>query len=134
MAEQTAWWLKLVAAGLVSAVVAIGGSVLLSWRDLGVFSARLDILERHATDGERKLAELITAHNAVVTAETRNTTHRLEHEKTSERWINQIIRNSELIREMRSTPEARPDPFTGTEGRELQRQIDELSSKLRKSQ
>ena len=64
-----------------------------------------------------------------------NTLHRTEHDKTAAIWISQIVENEQAIHglsrevsELRSMPSARPDPFTGTDGRKLEQRIRDLES------
>ena len=62
-----------------------------------------------------------------------NSAHRVEHESESEYWVGEIRSNTNAIRvieqrvaELRSMPQARPDPFTGTDGRKLLQRIERL--------
>ena len=62
-----------------------------------------------------------------------NSAHRVEHESESEYWVGEIRSNTNAIRvieqrvaELRSVPQARPDPFTGTDGRKLRERIERL--------
>jgi len=55
-----------------------------------------------------------------------NSAHRVEHDKNAEEWKQRIRRNESGVRELTNNASARPDPFTGTEGRQLERRIDQL--------
>ena len=62
-----------------------------------------------------------------------NSEHRVVHEEQSRHWISQIIRNRDDVRdleqsvaELRAVPQARPDPFTGTDGDALRARIERL--------
>lgn len=51
--------------------------------------------------------------------------HKLEHDKLADREIARITRIEQAVNDLRSTTgDKRPDPFTGTEGRELERRMD----------
>lgn len=59
-----------------------------------------------------------------------NTAHRISHEREAQQWIDRIKRNEQSVREiqraigeLRSVPAARPDPFTDTQGRELEQRF-----------
>lgn len=123
-------WLKLVATGLVSVAVAMGSAGLLSWRDLGVIDSRIGVLERRTDGLERRLEQSDDTVSVLAAQANTNSIHRMEHEKSAERWIDQIVQNTKEIQNLQRNTNARPDPFTGTMGRELeervQRQINEL--------
>jgi hypothetical protein len=55
-----------------------------------------------------------------------NSIHRIEHEKNAQQWINKIIENERDIHALQSNANARKDPFTGTEGRQLEQRIRRL--------
>lgn len=64
-----------------------------------------------------------------------NTEHRIAHDERSKHWISEIVRNRDDVRqleqyvaELRSVPSARPDPFTGEDGRALQERIEQLEA------
>jgi len=50
--------------------------------------------------------------------------HVQEHEKQSEYWIQRIESNTNRLGRLATDSAARPDPFTGTQGRELERRLD----------
>ena len=52
--------------------------------------------------------------------------HMDRHETEANYWKQRIDRNRDEIRKIMKSPSARPDPFTGTEGKELERRIDKL--------
>jgi hypothetical protein len=112
-----------IAVAVISAllVAAIGQGVVV-WRDNSVLSSGLEELRRAVdanTDSLRAIAQQAHA----------NSIHRLEHEKQAERWIDKILENEHNIHALQQQPAARPDPFTGTEGRELERRLRVLESK-----
>ena len=99
--------------GVVLPAVAILITVL-TWSH-GVFVGLLDRIAR--------LDSIVAANSA----------HRVEHESESEYWVGEIRSNTNAIRvieqrvaELRSVPQARPDPFTGTDGRKLRERIERL--------
>mgnify|MGYP001547381064 CR=1 FL=1 len=55
-----------------------------------------------------------------------NSAHRVEHDRNAEEWKQRIRLNESGLRELTNNASARPDPFTGTEGRQLERRIDIL--------
>jgi hypothetical protein len=48
------------------------------------------------------------------------------HEKTAGEWKQRIIENERALRQLQTAPSARPDPFTGSEGRQLEYRIERL--------
>ena len=48
------------------------------------------------------------------------------HQDTSIEWRDRISSLEKRMHELMTEPQTRPDPFTGTQGRELQRRIDRL--------
>jgi hypothetical protein len=56
-----------------------------------------------------------------------NSEHHIEsHNNESEQWKQRIIRLENQIYEMQTMPKARPDPFTGSMGRELEKRLQKL--------
>jgi hypothetical protein len=96
-------------------VAAIGQGIIV-WRDNSVLSVGLEDLQR-AVDANTATIRVI-AEQAYA-----NSIHRVEHEKQADRWIAKILENERSIHSLQQQPSARPDPFTGTEGRELERRI-----------
>ena len=98
-------------------VAAIGQGVVV-WRDNSVLSSSVEDIQR-AVDAialtQRNLAEQSHA----------NTIHRLEHEKQAARWIDKILENERDIHAMQQR-NFRPDPFTGAQGRDLDRRLKAL--------
>ena len=118
--------LTLVATAALSAAVAASGAILLSWRDLGIFESRLDVLNSDVESIKRQLRTVDLTDAAIAKQVAENSIHRIEHEKSAERWIDQIIENENDIHDLQSRTSARPDPFTGTQGRELRKRIEKL--------
>lgn len=50
-------------------------------------------------------------------------TRQAAHESEAENWKSRISRNEQSVADLRSNAGARPEPFAGTEGRELDRRI-----------
>jgi len=102
---QSSIW-KTFAIGLGTAIISLTTFVLHNAFD------RLDAMEAAVTG------------NTVAVAE--NSLHRLEHETQSQFWIAVIEQLREKVHELNTNSQARPDPFTGSDGRELRNQIAEL--------
>ena len=104
-------------------VTAIGQGVLV-WRDASVLSSRVAEL-RHAVDANteslRVLGQIANA----------NAIHRQEHERSAARWIKQIEQNERDLQDLLRNSGARPDPFTGTQGRALDDRIRKLEGDLK---
>ena len=114
---------KIAVAVITALLVAAIGQGVVVWRDNSVLSASLEDLQRAVDANTETLRALAQQAHA-------NSIHRIEHEKQAERWIDKIIENERNIHALQNQPTARPDPFTGSDGRELQRQIDELKKKV----
>jgi hypothetical protein len=110
---------KIAVAVITALLTAAIGQGIVVWRDNSVLSARMEDLQR-AVDGNtitlRAIAEQAHA----------NSIHRTEHEKNAQQWINKIIENERDIHALQSNANARKDPFTGSEGRELEQRIRRL--------
>lgn len=107
-----------VAGALVVAAVTNGVAL---WSDVRLLSAAVARMESDLTELDATLARIAIETSA-------NTVHRAEHERQSERWIEQIERNRDAIEALKEKPSARPDPFTGTEGRALSDRIERLEA------
>jgi hypothetical protein len=108
-----------VAGALVVAAVTNGVAL---WSDVRLLSAAVARMESDLTELDATLARISIETSA-------NTVHRAEHERQSERWIEQIERNRDAIEALKEKPSARPDPFTGTEGRQLRERIERLEER-----
>jgi hypothetical protein len=106
-----------IAVAIVSALLvsAIGQGIVV-WRDNSVLSAGLEDL-RSAVDTNTNTLRVIAEQSS------ENSVHRIEHERQADFWINRIEQNTRELHALQRQPSARPDPFTGTEGRELERRI-----------
>ena len=106
-----------VAVAVVSAllVAAIGQGIMV-WRDNAVLSTGVEELRR-AVDTNTNTLRVVAEQSSA------NTVHRLEHERQSSFWIARIEQNTREIHALQREPAARSDPFTGTEGRTLERRI-----------
>jgi hypothetical protein len=94
----------------LSAAGVTGG--LIAWRDVGI--VRADILIHH---------EELVRHRAMLDdIDGRCRTNTVSRER-NERIIDRLERE---VSELRNHPQARPDPFTGTEGRALRDRIERL--------
>ncbi len=82
--------------------------------------SRADCAGRSECDAVRAKLHEIEARLAV------SETHVETHEKSAGEWKQRILENERALRQMRTSPEARPDPFTGTEGRQLEMRIERL--------
>ena len=94
----------------LSAAGVTGG--LIAWRDVGI--VRADILIHHA--------ELQRQRTVLEDIDARCRTNTVSRER-NERVIDRLERE---VSELRNHPTARPDPFTGTEGRALRDRIERL--------
>ena len=75
-------------------------------------------------DGRLEASEGVVSGLTVSVA--RSLEHVEQHKKQSEYWIGRIEKNTEELNLLRTKSSARPDPFTGTQGRVLERRIDAL--------
>lgn len=105
-------------------VIALGGALYTDMRS-DVVERADDLGERIAEISRRK--QLITAKvheldRAVSALEARLS----DHKQSAEEWKSRIERTERGIHELSSVATARPDPFTGTEGRALERRLDAL--------
>jgi len=121
-------WVKLAAAGLISAAVASGGAVAVSWRDLGVLQSDIGVLHSATDSLATELRQLENTLSIIARQTAENSIHRVEHEKQADRWIAQILENEAAIHELIRVSAKRADPFTGTQGRELDERIKRLES------
>jgi len=111
---------------LISAAIAAGvssiGIGILSWRDLALADQRLRDVERRITYIETVMPGIV-AENGVNSLERVHTKHVLD----------KLVAQMETVRDdvsaLKQKPAARPDPFTGSEGRELEKRIRDLEGK-----
>ena len=108
-----------IAAALVVAAVTNGIAV---WSDVRLLSSAVSRIESDLATLDVTLARVAIETSA-------NSVHRVEHQRQSDQWIKQIERNRDAIEALREKPSARPDPFTGTEGRELKQRIERLEER-----
>jgi hypothetical protein len=84
------------------------------------------------------LLDRISTLDRVVAA---NSAHRIEHEADAERWITEIVSHRErlfdverAVGQLRREPDARPDPYTGTDAKrfatELERRFRALEQRV----
>lgn len=107
------------AAALVVAAVTNGVAL---WSDVRLLSAAVERIESDLATLDSTLARVSVESSA-------NTVHRIEHARTADKWIEQIERNRDAIGEIKEKANARADPFTGTEGRELRGRIERLEER-----
>lgn len=53
--------------------------------------------------------------------------HVTEHDRSAQEWKDRIASNEKRLHILSSSSTARPDPFTGTQGRVLERRLDQVS-------
>jgi hypothetical protein len=121
---------KLAVGAVATLLVASIGQGFLAWRDLAVLNATVEELAAdHARDIRdiRERYSLDAATLAAIAEQTHaNSIHRVEHDKSAEHWIGQIKDNTRSVRKLEQDPNARRDPFTGTEGKALEDRIKAL--------
>jgi hypothetical protein len=110
---------KIAVAVVTALLTAAIGQGIVVWRDNSVLSARVEDLQR-AVDGNTNSLRTIAEQSHT------NSIHRIEHEKNAQQWINKIIENEQDIHALQSNAAARKDPFTGSEGRQLEQRIKAL--------
>jgi hypothetical protein len=92
---------------------------LLSWRDLALTGQSL-------SDCTRRIAAVEVLAAAIATENTINSLARTDHKAELGRIGNLLDRLREDVATLKQQPTARPDPFTGTQGRELEERIRQL--------
>jgi hypothetical protein len=115
-------------AASIATLGGVSGGLWLDVRDLShqarewsaYMDSRADCAGRSECDAVRAKLHEIEARLAV------SETHVETHEKSAGEWKQRILENERALRQMRTSPEARPDPFTGTEGRQLEMRIERL--------
>lgn len=129
-----AWLVDKVVPTLLIATVGLAGTTALTVRsnsstlaDLrataGANEQRIgDELNRRAADCAAVQAMLHALNARLGVAEAKLESHNTE----AERWKTQIGKNESAIADIRARPAGRADPFTGSDGRELEKRIREL--------
>jgi hypothetical protein len=115
-------------AASIATLGTVSGGLWLDVRDLAhqarewsaYMDSRSDCAGRSECDAVKARLHEIEARLAV------SETHVESHEKSAGEWKQRIMENERALRQMRTSPEARPDPFTGTEGRKLEQRIQQL--------
>ena len=102
---------------------AIGQGILV-WRDASVLSSRVSELRSAVDANTESLRVLGQIANS-------NAIHRYEHERQADHWIKQIEENERNVQDLLRNSGARPDPFTGTQGRALDDRIRRLEGDLK---
>jgi hypothetical protein len=105
--------------GLAGSALGVG---LLSWRDIALTGQSLGNVER-------RVGGLEAAVQAIATENTTNSLARVDHKYQIEKLSGWIDRLRDDVSSLKTKPEARSDPFTGTEGRALERRLDRLEGK-----
>jgi hypothetical protein len=97
-----------------------------AWRAVSIALATvaLGLLTFTGHQFAERIGQIEQQINASSVAVAENTLHRVEHERQADYWIAVIDANRDAIHKLSSDTKARPDPFTGTDGRELRRLID----------
>jgi hypothetical protein len=110
---------KIAVAVITALLTAAIGQGIVVWRDNSVIASRVEDLQR-AVDGNTNSLRAIAEQSHA------NSIHRVEHEKNARHWIDKIIENEQSIHALQNIAGARKDPFTGSEGRELEQRIRKL--------
>jgi hypothetical protein len=105
--------------GLAGSALSVG---LLSWRDIALTGQSLGHVER-------RVGALETAVQSIAVENTTNSLARADHKYQIEKLSAWIDRLRDDMSSITTKPSARPDPFTGTEGRALERRLDRLEGK-----
>ena len=112
----------------ISALLLASGQLWITVRDhnhkISELESSLESLARCASQSEcEQVRAILNAMDArLAVAET----HVAAHERSADEWKQRIIENERELRGLMQSPAARPDPFTGTEGRELEQRIQQL--------
>ena len=117
--ESNPQWYKTFLGVVIALLITAAGNGIIAWSDLRNLRDSVARIESDVGIVDSTLAAIAAQAHA-------NSIHRTEHEKSAERWINQIIENERDIRKLQRAPDARPDPFTGTEGAALRSRIEQL--------
>jgi hypothetical protein len=112
---------------LFSALLTIAGVSLLSWRELALTGQSISDCERRVTALEI-LAAGVATENAI------NSLARADHKAELGRLGAILDRIRDDITALKTRPEARSDPFTGTEAREMEKRFDRRMQQLEHTQ
>ena len=115
---------KIAVAVFTALLTAAIGQGILVWRDASVLSSRVAELRSAVDANTESLRVLGQISNT-------NAIHRQEHERQADRWIKQIEQNERDLQDLLRNSGARPDPFTGTQGRALDDRIRRLEGDLK---
>lgn len=102
--------------GLAGSALGVG---LLSWRDIALTGQSLGNVER-------RVVALETAVQSIAVENTTNSLARADHKYQLEKLSAWVDRLREDVSALKAKPDARSGPFTGTQGRELERRLDRL--------
>ena len=104
---------------LVAISVGALGQAVYVWRDNALLTADLSRLER-AVEANTATLRILAEQSAT------NTVYREEHFRSAADWYRRITELERDVHALQRRPAARPDPFTGTEGRALDERIKKL--------
>ena len=112
-------YIKVAVSVITALLVAAIGQGIVVWRDNSVLSTSVESLQR-AVEANSAALRVLAQQSA------ENTIYRAEHVRSAEEWYRRIKELEHDVHSLQRQPNARPDPFTGTEGRELERRIRKL--------
>lgn len=92
----------------------------------GYSSFMVDSVRREHDDLTKRVVALEGLVSGLMQSVARTLQHVELHTEEKNHWIARIEENSKLLHSLAKDSAARPDPFTGTEGRQLERRIDAL--------
>jgi len=106
------------------------GSV--AWRSVAVALATVAVTLLGFTAHQLvdRIVELEQQLHALQVAVAENTVHRMQHDNDARYWKDVIDSNRLRIGELATDSRARPDPFTGADGRKLRELIDANERRL----
>ena len=112
-------YIKVAVSVITALLVAAIGQGIVVWRDNSVLSASVESIQRAVEANSAALRVLGQQCSE-------NTIYRVEHVKNAEEWYRRIKELEHDVHSLQRQPNARPDSFTGTEGRELEKRIRKL--------
>jgi hypothetical protein len=84
-------------------------------------------MDKHPECASREHCEQVTALlRALEQRVALSEAHVVSHDTAAREWKARIVVNEQCCDELRRSPQARADPFTGTDGRRLERRIEAL--------
>ena len=118
----------------------LGGGIVL-WRDFAVLSTNVAELRNAYISDMQEMRALYGTDSATLAAIAEqahaNSIHRIEHDKSADRWIKVIEendkrghRNEMLVNKLQTETAARADPNTGAEGRIRDKRLDRVDSRV----